>query len=608
MQMQVRNSALKQFQSIFHTQPGGRMSRRFPMGLAMMLVALVIDAPLAVAQESPDGRYRVKFKDFKGASQAVAAHGGRPVLELEPQRVVAAYLPAQALNGLRNNPNVEYVEVDERRYLMGQTSPYGIAMVQANDPIFATVNSSGCTVCIIDSGYYRAHEDLQDNGVTGTNDSGTGNWFEDSCGHGSHVAGTIAALNNTAGVIGVNSNGSLNVHIEKVFNGSDCAWTYSSNLVLALNRCRNAVSGSGRKLVVSMSLGGTFSNTTENNAFADAYANGVLSIAAAGNAGTTQTSYPAGYASVVSVAAVDSAGVVATFSQKNSDVEIAAPGVGVLSTTPFKASTLTAGGNTYLGANIDGSARSDASGALVDGGLCGSAGSWAGKVVLCQRGTYSFAEKVAAVKNGGGVGAAIYNNVSGGFAGTLNGTSTIPAVSISMEDGQAALAFVGQTSTVANSAGTGNGYEYYDGTSMATPHVAGVAALVWSNHLTKTNAEIRSALQQTAEDKGTAGRDNSYGYGIVKAKAAYDLLAGGPPPPTGITLAVKKVKVQGKNYADLTWSGATTSNVNVTRNTTTFSTANDGAHRDGPLARGSYTYKVCNSDGSACSANVSVSF
>lgn len=589
------------------------MSKFRVASLVIAVIAVLVAAPVVVAEDGSgtDGRYMVKFKDFRGASNAVRAAGGNPVLELEPQGVVAAYLPEQALRGLQNNPNVEYIEVDARRYLMGQTAPYGIAMVQANDAVFSNNNSSGCTVCIIDSGYYRAHEDLQTTKVSGTNDSGTGFWYEDSCGHGTHVAGTIAALNNTVGVLGVNSNGSLNIWIEKVFNGSDCRWTYSSSLVTALNRCK-ANAGSGQKLIVSMSLGGSTSSTTESNAFATAYNEGVLSIAAAGNDGSTRKSYPASYPSVISVAAVDSAGVVASFSQKNDAVEVAAPGVGVLSTTPFKASLLKAGGNTYLGANIDGSARVDATGGLVDGGRCLAAGSWSGKVVLCERGDISFADKVNYVKNGGGVAAVLYNNVSGGFAGTLNGTSTIPAISISQEDGQAAKAFLGQTSTVENSTGIGNGYEAWDGTSMATPHVSGVAALVWSNFLSKSNADIRAALQATAEDKGTTGKDNSYGYGIVKAKAAYDYLAGGgggtEPPPAGITLTVTKVKSGKDNFADLAWTGATTTNVTVHRNTTTFSTANDGVHRDGPMARGTYTYKVCNSDASACSGNVSVRF
>ena len=305
------------------------MSKRSFASLVLALLAGLMIVPVAMAADGEpenDGRYMVKFKDFRGASQAVRAAGGNPVIELEPQGVVAAYLPEQALRGLQNNPNVEYIEVDPRRYLMSQVSPYGIAMVQANDAVFASTNSSGCTVCIIDSGYYRNHEDLQSTGVTGTNDSGTGFWYEDSCGHGTHVAGTVAARNNTVGVIGVNSNGSINLHIEKVFNGSDCKWAYSSSLVQALNRCQNAVSGTGRKLVVSMSLGGSTSSSTENNAFANAYNAGVLSVAAAGNDGSTRLSYPASYASVISVAAVDSTGTVASFSQRNSAVELAAPG------------------------------------------------------------------------------------------------------------------------------------------------------------------------------------------------------------------------------------------------------------------------------------------
>lgn len=588
------------------------MNRRLATLLSVLSVVLLMPFSVVAQDATPpnDGRYMVKFKDFNNAASLVRSMGGRPIHELGPQKVVAAMLPDQALRGLQNHPNVEYVELDSRRYLMGETKPYGIPMVQADDPIFNNNNSAGCTVCIIDSGYYRGHEDLQDSSVAGTNDSGTGFWYEDTCGHGSHVAGTVAALSNTVGVLGVNANGSLNLWIEKVFNGADCAWAYSSDLIAALNRCRN--NAGGRKLVVSMSLGGTFSSSTENSAFQDAYNAGVLSIAAAGNDGNTRTSYPAGYASVVSVAAVDSSKAVASFSQQNADVELAAPGVGILSTTPFKVSSLTAGGSSYLGSNVDGSARTSATGALVDGGLCGSAGAWSGKVVLCERGTYSFAEKVAAVANGGGVAAAIYNNADGGFSGTLNGTSTIPAISMARADGLAAKSSAGSSATVDNAEGVAgqsyNGYEYYDGTSMATPHVSGVAALVWSNFTNKSNADIRAALQNTAEDLGSAGRDNAYGYGLVRAKAAYDYLAGSGGGSTAISLTVKKVRSKGKNYADLSWSGATGTDVTVYKNGSTFNTANDGAHRDGPLSAGSYTYKVCNTDGSACSAEQTVTY
>jgi len=583
---------------------------------ALMIGLLAATAVVAqdIAPQS-DGRYLVKFRIFKDAANAVTAAGGRVARELGREKIVAVYLTEQAAHGLRNNPNVESVEVDQRRYPMAQSKPYGIGMVQADNAVLTTSGASvGSTVCIIDSGYYQAHEDLQDTNVTGTNDSGTGNWYEDSCGHGTHVAGTVSALDNAVGVVGVNSNGLLQIHIEKVFNGSSCGWAYSSDLITALNRCQDAVAGTGQKLVVSMSLSGSAPSAAEESAFQSAYNAGVLSVAAAGNGGSTATSYPAGYASVVSVAAVDSAGTVASFSQKNADVELAAPGVGVVSTTPFNASSLSAGGNIWPGANLDGSARIDVSGTLVSGGLCDSVGSWNGNVVLCQRGTITFAQKVSNVTSGGGVGVAIYNNVAGGFTGTLNGTSTIPAISLSMEDGQAALAQVNSESSLVNSAGFGNGYESYNGTSMATPHVSGVAALVWSLYSSKTNAEVRDALQKTALDKGATGRDNAYGYGIVQAKAAYDYLGGiappppPPPPPVAISLTVTKFKSGGKRYARLRWSGATGSSVNYYRNTTKFKTPNDGTQRDGPLALGTYTYKVCNLNTTTCSSNVTITY
>ncbi|MDH5538032.1 MAG: S8 family serine peptidase [Rhizobacter sp.] len=506
----------------------------------LLALALLAALPLA-AQETADqdGRYLIQFRQFGGAAAAVRAAGGTPVVELTPQAAVAAYLPAQALAGLRRNPNVVLIEPDARRYPLAQTMPYGIGMVQADQVSDAAAGNT--TVCVIDSGYYRAHEDLAKGSnyggpvgsgtVTGSSGVGTGNWYEDSCGHGTHVAGTISALSNTLGVKGVLGSGAINIRAEKVFDGAACGWSYSSTLVAALNACRSNAATPPR-LVVSMSLGGSFSSSVESAAFQAAYDAGVLSVAAAGNDGNKRKSYPASYPSVISVAAVDSNKAIASFSQQNSEVELAAPGVGVLSTVPFISSSVTVGGTTYLGENIDGSTRTNVTAPLLDGGLCSSAGAWGGAVVLCQRGDISFAAKVANVVSGGGKAAVIYNNVAGGFAGTLNGSSTIPAISISQEDGTVLLGKLGQSATVNNAGGTGSGYATYDGTSMATPHVSGVAALVWSNQPTKTNVQLRASLQASAEDLGPAGRDNAYGYGLVRAKAALDHLAGGTPPPT----------------------------------------------------------------------------
>jgi subtilisin family serine protease len=274
-----------------------------------------------------------------------------------------------------------------------------------------------------------------------------------------------------------------------------------------------------------MSLGGSRSNKTEQRAFDSLYAGGILPIAAAGNAGTTANSYPASYASVVSVAAIDVNKAWATFSQYNSNVEIAGPGVGVLSTVPRGTgllSSLAVGSSTYAPGDIEGSPRASATGALADFGLGGAAvaGSMTGKVCLIQRGTYDFATKVSNCQASGGVGAVIYNNVAGGFGGTLGTTVTnIPSVTASDTEGAAMLAQLGQSATVAVAA---SDYAYFDGTSMATPHVSAVAALVWSRNLNCTAAQLRNSLNKSAQDLGTVGRDTKFGFGLVQAKAADD--------------------------------------------------------------------------------------
>jgi len=474
------------------------------------------------ADDAADNRFYVVFRRFDADSApAVRRSGGQVARQLPELSAVAAHLPPAALEALSRNPNVLQIERDPRRYLMSQTVPYGIPMVQAD--LLSDSAAANRKVCIIDSGYYFGHEDLpQDSDVTGTDDLSAGPWNQDGDGHGTHVAGTIAALNNSLGVLGVLPSGNIKLHIVRVF-GNDGQWAYSSDLASALQVCRNAGAH-----VVNMSLGGPTPSNLEQLAFDNAYAAGVLSIAAAGNAGTTAFSYPASYNSVVSVAAVDSSKLVADFSQKNAQVELAAPGVGVESTVPYLDGSLTVDGVAYPVFSMEFATRTaGVSGALADGGLCDSSNvAWAGKVVLCARGNINFSVKVQNVINGGGVAAVIYNNVSGNFLGTLGSPMDFPAASLAQADGQFLVAnklgFSGTLVTTITQ--PASGYAPFDGTSMATPHVVGVAALVWSLKPNCTNAQIRAALQATAEDLGTPGRDTSYGFGLVRAKNAYDSL------------------------------------------------------------------------------------
>jgi subtilisin family serine protease len=68
-------------------------------------------------------------------------------------------------------------------------------------------------------------------------------------------------------------------------------------------------------------------------------------------------------------------------------------------------------------------------------------------------------------------------------------------------------------------------HDFKSGTSMATPHVSGVAAVVWSNFPECTANGIRLALRASADDQGEAGYDHAYGWGVVQAKAAVDYIS-----------------------------------------------------------------------------------
>ena len=100
-------------------------------------------------------------------------------------------------------------------------------------------------------------------------------------------------------------------------------------------------------------------------------------------------------------------------------------------------------------------------------------------------------------------------------------------------------------------------YAYYNGTSMATPHVAAVAALAWSHNTHCSADEVRTALKATAIDLETAGRDDKTGYGLVQAKAASDYMAANcgtvvePPAGEGGSLEETNISVGRRAHAKL---------------------------------------------------------
>jgi thermitase len=254
--------------------------------------------------------------------------------------------------------------------------------------------SGGVPVGIVDTGIDAAHEDLAGK-VSACGAAADGVVTDGDCadgeGHGTHVAGTIGALaNNRAGVAGVAFNSPLIVC--RALGGPE-----GSGTVADVAACIRWAHDRGAK-VISMSLGGPASHTlaeAAKTAYARGGRAGSLLVAAAGNDGDGTTEYPAGLDQVVSVAATDAADGVAPFSNENADVEVAAPGVDVLSTR------------------------------------------------------------------------------------------------------------------------LGGGYVRMSGTSMATPHVAGAAALLWGLTPSATAGMIRRRLDAAVDDRGAPGRDPAYGYGVV---------------------------------------------------------------------------------------------
>jgi subtilisin len=200
--------------------------------------------------------------------------------------------------------------------------PWGIDRIDAELvwPLGNTANP--IKVGIIDTGISNKHPDLLANIKGGVNTINPLKGWNDDNGHGSHVAGIVAALDNDIGVIGVGPQ--IDLYAIKVLgaNGSG----YLSDVIEGIQW---AIANNMQ--VINMSLGTASDIQSLHDAVITAKNAGIVVVAAAGNSGGA-VSYPAAYPEVIAVSATDENNVLASWSSRGPEVDLAAPGVDIYST------------------------------------------------------------------------------------------------------------------------------------------------------------------------------------------------------------------------------------------------------------------------------------
>jgi subtilisin family serine protease len=386
-------------------------------------------------------------------------------------------------------------------------------------------------VGIVDGGVYLQHPDLSgalwhnpgeipgngidDDGNGYTDDEFGYNFVEgnadisDLDGHGTHVAGTIGATgDNNRGMVGVSRNVRL-----MILRASGADGEFATSTLLEAMDYALAMKSRGVNLVaLNGSFGGGGFSSAERDAIQALGDAGIAFCAAAGNESNNNdvsAEYPASYAlqNIIAVAASDQNDKLAGFSNYGAQsVDIAAPGVNILSTfppTPF--AKVQAGTNTYQADPLEFSGPiSSLRRTLYDCGLgypSNFTSAVRGNIALIRRGVLFFSEKVLNAMDAGALAVIIYNNGSGPFPfSTLDSPGNwIPVVSILQEDGESLRALTPIPVTLSSGEDLEKVYMLLDGTSMATPHVSAAVAIAALNYPDE-NATQRVARVLAAVD------------------------------------------------------------------------------------------------------------
>ena len=294
----------------------------------------------------PDGLVKVLigFKEKPGPAQQamVKGLGGKIKYTYNLIPAIAASVPEVAIEALKKNPNITNVELDSMVYALDTEldDSWGVKRIGAGYVHDSTNKGTGVKVAIIDTGIDYTHTDLANNfdaNVKGYDFVNSDSDPMDDNGHGTHVAGVVAAEDNDFGVVGVAPEAELYALKALDETGSG----YVSDVVAAIMWAtdpNNDGNTDDRMDVINMSLGGTYNSWLFDAACLLAYYyDGLILVASAGNSGNPpgkgdNISYPAAYDSVIAVAATEQSDKRASWSSTGSELELAAPGVDIYST------------------------------------------------------------------------------------------------------------------------------------------------------------------------------------------------------------------------------------------------------------------------------------
>ncbi len=568
------------------------------MKLVLTLVALTTMAQMALASD----RYLITFKSDQGfnamKSYFAAEKSSGPQLQKSLKFVRSVVLKggdASALESLKNHPEVASVSkeffvpapkptngfkiarvpapqkffaeggaaapIDTGIPVMhvGDATPWGITAVKAGEAWEGSAAGANARVLVLDTGVDSTHPAIVGNFEKGKNfveDSATGKTdseaYADGEGHGTHCSGTIlGAYNEQTGFTGVAPKA-------KLLMGRICGGEGCSNIAL--------IDGINWGIeqhvdVISMSLGGPMSTTSELMAMQAAESAGVVVVAASGNSAIEPNysfdkkdpkcksnnpfqpsncgiSFPAAFPTAVAVGALDVNLVRGNFSQWGPELDVTAPGVSVISSVPAGSGRI-----SEVTLTVEGVAKKVKSAAFSGTELfstpitnsivvvpgMGRPSDYAqikaeGKFALVTRGEIKFSEKVQNAIAAKAAGVIIYNNAAGLMQGAITEDGSLlrfPVVMIEQTEGQALIAALttpGAAVTASISLAPSD-YASFDGTSMAAPHVAGVVALIKSANKKLTPAQVRLILTSTAQVL-SPNETNQYGAGIVQADKA----------------------------------------------------------------------------------------